>query len=63
MHSNGGDVKTKQNKRIWNILRLSLCRTPREVLNMKLKERLRSRWHNRLEKKYNTEGRMKVGDS
>jgi hypothetical protein len=49
-HSIGGDLKIKQNKRIWTILSVSQCRIPQEVLSMKLKGRLRSRWHNRSEK-------------
>jgi hypothetical protein len=65
--STGGYLKIKQNERIWNILSISHCRILQEVLSMKLKGRLRSRWHNRLEKsgkqlRRRCFGRMEVGE-
>jgi hypothetical protein len=39
------------------------CRIPQEGLNMKLKERLRSRWEQQVRKNVNTEGRRNVGEN
>jgi hypothetical protein len=44
----GRELTIKQNRMIWYIPRMNLYKIPQEVLDMKLKKRLRSRWEQQL---------------